>query len=150
MNYREATLDDIAQIQVVRNAVKENRLSNPGLVKNEDCARQLQVIGKGWVGEIDGLVAGFSILDISAKNIWALFVLPDFEKQGIGSHLHNIMVNWYYDRYVGPLWLSTAPGTRAEQFYIYKGWVKGGTTLKGETRFTLTKIEWTNLPWKSA
>ena len=37
MIIREANIDDIKQIQVVRNAVKENTLSNPNLVTDEDC-----------------------------------------------------------------------------------------------------------------
>jgi hypothetical protein len=34
--FREATPQDIPQIQIVRNAVKENRLSDPGLVTDRD------------------------------------------------------------------------------------------------------------------
>ncbi len=33
--FREADLNHIAQIQIVRNAVNENRLSNPNLVTDE-------------------------------------------------------------------------------------------------------------------
>ena len=36
MIYREAAIRDIAQIQFVRNAVKENRLSDPALVPDKD------------------------------------------------------------------------------------------------------------------
>jgi len=36
MIFREATIADIPQMQVVRNAVKENILSNPGLVTDKD------------------------------------------------------------------------------------------------------------------
>ena len=37
MKIREANIDDMKQIQIVRNAVKENVLSNPDLVTDEDC-----------------------------------------------------------------------------------------------------------------
>ena len=37
LNFREATADDIAQIQIVRNSVKENILLNPDLVTDELC-----------------------------------------------------------------------------------------------------------------
>lgn len=36
MMIREATIDDIKQIQIVRNSVTENTLSDPGLVTDED------------------------------------------------------------------------------------------------------------------
>ncbi len=53
MTIREAKLDDIQQIQIVRNAVKENVLSNPNLVTDEDCAIYITQRGKGWVCEIE-------------------------------------------------------------------------------------------------
>ena len=37
MIIREANVNDIQQIQVVRNSVNENKLSNPNLVTDEDC-----------------------------------------------------------------------------------------------------------------
>ena len=37
MVFREAVVADIPQIQIVRHAVKENVLSNPGLVTDKDC-----------------------------------------------------------------------------------------------------------------
>ena len=53
MIFREATIDDIKQIQVVRNSVKENTLSNPNLVTDKDCEEFLSIRGKGWVCEIE-------------------------------------------------------------------------------------------------
>jgi len=37
MIFRQALLQDIPQIQVVRNSVKENMLSNPDLVTDKEC-----------------------------------------------------------------------------------------------------------------
>jgi hypothetical protein len=44
MIFREAEINDIPQIQVVRHAVKENVLSNPALVTDDDC-REFLIIG---------------------------------------------------------------------------------------------------------
>ena len=49
MGLREAKIEDIKQIQKVRNAVKENTLSNPDLGADEDCPAFLTVRGKGCV-----------------------------------------------------------------------------------------------------
>jgi hypothetical protein len=49
MNFREAKINDISQIQVVRHAVKENVLSDPALVTDDDCMEFISVRGKGWV-----------------------------------------------------------------------------------------------------
>ncbi len=53
MNIREAKEEDIHQIQVVRNSVKENTLSDPSLVTDKDCEEFLFGKGKCWVCEID-------------------------------------------------------------------------------------------------
>ena len=37
MIFREANINDIKQIQIVRHSVKENVLSNPAFVTDEDC-----------------------------------------------------------------------------------------------------------------
>ena len=78
MIFREAQIGDIRQIQMVRNAVTENTLSDPNLVPDKDVEEFLFRRGKGWVCEINDTVVGFSIADLKENNIWALFVHPDF------------------------------------------------------------------------
>lgn len=144
MLFREATVADIPQIQVVRNAVVENRLSDPALVSDADCEAFMTQRGKGWVCEVDGRIAGFAIADLQENNIWALFLHPDFEKQGIGRRLHNTMLDWYFATGKTHVWLGTAPGTRAEAFYRKAGWRTAGMHGK-ELKFELTDTEWHNL-----
>lgn len=71
---REAKVGDITQILLVRNSVKENRLSIPNSVTVDDCATYLTERGKGWVCEINTEIVGFSIVDLQDHNIWALFL----------------------------------------------------------------------------
>lgn len=140
--YREAKIEDIKQIQIVRNSVKENALSNPALVSDKDCEEFLTIRGKGWVCEIDNTIVGFSIVDLKENNIWALFVKPEHEKKGIGKELYTRMMDWYFDQTKTPVWLGTAPNTRAEKFYEKLGWVKTGTVNKGETKFEMSYKSW--------
>ncbi len=142
MTIREATIEDIAQIRVVRNAVKENVLSDPNLVTEEDCIIYLTERGKGWVCEIDNTIIGFSIADLKDNNIWALFVHPDFDRQGIGRQLHDIMLDWYFRQTKEKVWLGTDPNTRAETFYLKAGWKVVGTHGMGETKFEMTYSDW--------
>ncbi len=86
MKFREAINEDIPRIQVVRNSVKENMLSDPALVSDADCEDYISRRGKGWVCEIDGNIVGFAIADLVDHNIWALFVQPGFDKKGIGKN----------------------------------------------------------------
>jgi len=144
MIIREAQISDIKQIQVVRNSVTENMLSDPGLVTDEDCHEFMTVRGKGWVCEINNEIVGFSIADLEDNNIWALFLKPAFEKQGIGRQLHDIMLDWYFEQTSHNVWLGTSPKTRAETFYRKAGWTEIGTHGKGEIKFQMTHKAWTN------
>jgi len=140
--YREATIDDIPQIQVVRNSVTENALSNPALVTDEDCKDFMTVRGKGWVCEVDKQVVGFAIADLVDHNIWALFIHPSFEKKGIGQQLHNRMLDWYFIQTDETVWLGTAFHTRAEMFYRKAGWTEVGTHGPKEIKFQMTFADW--------
>ena len=145
MTIREANIKDIKEIQIVRNSVKENTLSNPDLVTDKDCELFMFERGKGWVCEIDNHIIGFSIVDLKDNNIWALFLKPEFEKQGIGRRLHDIMLDWYFTQTITNVWLGTAPNTRAESFYRKSGWLAIGTHGKGEIKFEMTIDNWRNL-----
>lgn len=85
MHFRAARPADIPQIQIVRHSVRENVLSNPALVTDADCEDYLTRRGKGWVAEVDGRIVGFSIVSVLERNVWALFVHPDFEGRGVGK-----------------------------------------------------------------
>ncbi len=142
MIFREAQTNDIKQIQVVRNAVKENVLSNPGLITDKDCVEYLTLRGKGWVCEVDGTIVGFAIADLIDNNIWALFVHPDYEGKGIGKTLHHIMLNWYFKQHKDNVWLSTGTDTKAEKFYRKYGWKETGLYGKTEIKFEMKKEDW--------
>jgi len=142
MIFREATVADIPQIQFVRNSVKENTLSDPALVTDKDCENYLLNRGKGWVCEVDGQIVGFAIADLTGHNVWALFVQPGFDKNGIGKKLHDSMLHWYFSQTESTIWLSTAPGTRAEEFYRKAGWRELGIHGKGEIKFEMVAASW--------
>jgi GNAT superfamily N-acetyltransferase len=142
MIFREALLTDIPQIQSIRNAVKENSLSDPALVPDKDVAEYITHRGKGWVCEANDRVIGFAIADLKENNIWALFIQPGYEGRGIGRRLHDEMLDWYFDQDKELAWLSTSPGTRAEIFYRKAGWREIGTHGKGEIKFGMTGKAW--------
>lgn len=142
MVFREAKIEDIKQIQVVRNSVNENTLSNPDIVTDADCEEFLFHRGKGWVCEIDNQIVGFAIADLLDDNIWALFLHPEFEGQGIGQKLQTLMLDWYFSTGKEHVWLGTSPNTRAEQFYLKSGWTKTGMHGKNEVKFERTREDW--------
>ena|SRR5258706_742264 len=142
MLFRTALNADIPQIQFVRHSVKENTLSDPGLVPDKDVEDYINNRGKGWVCELNKTIVGFAIISVVDNNVWALFVQPAYDQKGIGRVLHNKMMDWYFSQTSITAWLSTAPGTRAENFYRMAGWEETGIYGKGEIKFEMTAEDW--------
>ena len=90
-------------------------------------------------------IVGFAIVDVLKKNVWALFVHPDYEKKGIGRQLHDVMLNWYFTNGNDFLWLCTAPQTRAEAFYKKAGWHCVGLMENGELKFEMQQKQISDL-----
>lgn len=145
MHFREASISDIFQMQIVRNSVKENQLSNPTLVKDADYEEYLLSRGKGWICKVNNSVVGFAIVDLQENNIWALFVTPANAEKGIGKKLHSLMLNWYFEQTQQTVWLGTAPNSRAEIFYTKQGWTKVGMHGNNEIKFEMTFNKWNSL-----
>lgn len=143
ISIRIADTKDIKGMFSVRMSVKENVLNNTALVTDEICNDYINRRGRGWVCETDGQIVGFAIADLEGNSIWALFLRPEYEGRGIGRQLHDTMLNWYFEQTDADVWLTTAPGTRAEKFYEKAGWRNMGIS-KGETRFEMSKANWRN------
>ena len=133
---RKAIKKDVPAIQRIRSVVLENKLSSRK-ISAEDILNAMSVTGMGWVAEKDEQVVGFAIGNKQTGNIWALFVDPDYEKQGIGRALFKTMVRWLSKQNLNKLYLSTEPDTRAEKFYTAAGWTKSKKLSNGEVRFEL-------------
>jgi len=142
LNYREAHCSDIPAMHIVRCAVQENRLSDPSKVTLADYELYLIQRGKGWVCEHNGIIVGFAIVDLLEHNVWALFLLPAFEGQGIGKELQRLMMDWYFQQTDQPIWLSTGLGTRAMTFYHKQGWWETGPYGQDEIRFEMSFEQW--------
>lgn len=120
--YRPAISDDIEGMHRVRKAVLENRLTS-NKIREEHYLPYLEKLGRSWVA-VNGAneVLGFAAGNRETGNIWALFVHPDAEGQGIGKALHDMMIAWLFSTGLQQLNLSTGANTRAQQFYERAGW----------------------------
>ena len=141
MNFRQAIPEDIPQIQIVRNSVKENQLSNPNLIPDDLVEEFITKRGKGFVCEIDDIIVGFSIVDFVENNVWALFLLPEFEGKGIGKKIHQLMLDEYFSKTKETIWLSTEANSRAETFYKKQGWKNAGFH-GNEVKFEMSFEDW--------
>jgi GNAT superfamily N-acetyltransferase len=140
MPIRFALAADIPRLHAIRTSVRENRLSSPDRIDREMYRVRLEDTGRGWLFEEGGAVLGFAIADAATRSVWALFVSPDAEGRGIGRALLNEMTAWLFAQGPEPVWLTTAPGTRAERFYREAGWRETGRDANGEVRFEKSSL----------
>ena len=113
---RLAAEADIPRLTDIRNAVRENRLSDPSLVTPADY-RWFIAQRSLFVWQENDVLVGFSAADARDGSIWALFVDPLYEGRGVGrvllEHACAILERAGFPH----IWLTTAPGTRAARFY---------------------------------
>jgi GNAT superfamily N-acetyltransferase len=133
---RQATRSDVSMMHRVRLAVRENRLTSM-VITLEEYIVAIETTGRGWVIEVAGEVAGFSVGNADSGNIWALFVDPEHEGHGYGRGLHEVMIAWLFARGLERLWLTTAPQTRAQRFYERAGWQYQSLLPSGEVLYEL-------------
>jgi GNAT superfamily N-acetyltransferase len=141
---REATAGDMPGIARVRTSVRENHLSAEQLrargITNESVAASFLAESKGWVAERSGEIVAFSIADRASRSIFALFVLPAYEGQGLGSLLLDLALQWLGQHRITRVWLATGPGTKAARFYERRGWIAVGSGAHGDVRYELSLV----------
>lgn len=141
LNYRQARLDDIPALSVLRLSVHENRLSSPDKVTLGMYHDYLTTLGQGWLCEEEGEILGFSVADVRDGSIWALFVRPDSEGRGIGRTLLGMACAWLFAQGHPKISLSTGIGTRADRFYAAHGWQRELRPGDREASYTLSAGE---------
>lgn len=132
---RRAVAADQPRIFAIRMGVRENILSDPSKVTDEDVAwyRDNAIF---LVAESAGEIAGFACANHQTGLIWALFVDPAREGRGHGRALLDAALAGLRAAGHAQAWLETGAGTRAERFYREHGWRDMGRGLDGQTVFT--------------
>jgi GNAT superfamily N-acetyltransferase len=129
MSIRIATRADIPEIQIIRSSVTENVLTS--IISEEMIIDVMEKYGRIWIYDHEERAVGFSAADKRTSNIWALFVLPAWERRGIDKRLLNEAVQWLWCEGAKNIWLTTDRDTRAEESIS----VRGGRDL--ETSLTV-------------
>jgi GNAT superfamily N-acetyltransferase len=130
--FRRAHSDDSVELFRVRTSVHENHQTAEELatlgVTPEFLARMLESDDAcGWCAELAEGIVGFAIARRSERDIFALFVEPDYEGRGLGSTLLDAAVEWLSEGSAESLRLTTGRGTPAQAFYLKRGWADIGT-----------------------
>ena len=139
MKIRQAVVADIPAMSTIRLGVTENVLSDPSKVTEQMYRDYLELLGRGWVAEVNGEIAGFSYADKEDFSIWALFVAQPYEGRGIGKALLRPAVDWLFEQGGDSVSLTTTPDTRADRFYSAQGWTREAINERN-ARFTLARL----------
>lgn len=133
---RKAATADIPRLMDIRMRVRENILSNPAKVPESDYHWFIHN-GPVWLWDDNGIIKGFAAGDPRDGTIWALFVDPSYERQGIGKTLLARTCQSMKEAGHQTLTLYTGGGTRAESFYRAAGWEEVGTSANGDVTFRM-------------
>ena len=134
---RPAVPADVPRMEGIRRAVRENRLSRPGIVTTADYEAAVAE-GLCWVWADEGGVQGFASGNPAVPGqVWALFVDPAAEGRGAGSALLACVTDALWARGHRRLTLETAAGTRAERMYRAAGWTAVGRAAGGDVQYQL-------------
>ena len=140
---RPATVDDVEELFDVRCSVSENHQSREQLaaIGITSVSVKEMIAGGDYVttvAEVDGRAAGFTMAQISRGYIFACFVRPEYEGQGIGRMLMRAAEDGLRAAGLQRAWLATGadPQLRAVGFYRHLGWLEDGVLKDGQLRFS--------------
>lgn len=137
---RIATTADIDSLFDIRTCVVQNHLSCEQLTALGITAATLaEAIEQGpcaWIVEVDGVPAGFTMIDCDGGEVFALFVRPEFEGIGIGRMLMETAEKALLHDH-RTIWLVTDghEDIRANGFYQRLGWSLAGSIDDRDVRY---------------
>ncbi|MGJ1361346.1 GNAT family N-acetyltransferase [Sphingobacterium spiritivorum] len=142
MIFRVAEEADIEQIQHLRHFVNANISTDTDPESDKDMASRISEKGKGWICLVKGQLAGFAIVDLKEKYVWALSVHPEYTENEIEKKLHRLMASWYFEKTKDKLTLRITPDTLTEQFYELQGWSPAVNCDTSEISMELNYSDW--------
>ena len=151
MLIRVAQRKDIETLFDIRTSVIENHQSREEIaelgITPASIAEMLATDCCAWIAQLDGQDIGFSIANKIEKDVFGLFVRPDFEGRGAGRHLMEAAEEWLWSNHIEEISLLTGndPSLRAYGFYLHLGWipteVETDGDFKGEMKFIKQRRE---------
>ncbi|WP_455912228.1 GNAT family N-acetyltransferase [Pseudomonas putida] len=127
MLIRVATPDDIDTLFAIRTSVVQNHLSREQMtalgITPQVLADSIRAAPCVWIAEVEGRPAAFSMVDRAAGEVFAMFVLPGYEGQGLGRRLMAVAEAALFEQHER-LFLITdgRDEIRANGFYQRLGW----------------------------
>jgi GNAT superfamily N-acetyltransferase len=124
---REARIEDLPAITIIRTSVRENHLSveqlaERGVTEATIAARMSSGNLGAWVTTINSEITAFAMADKTTGNLFALFTHPKHEGNGCGAELLQRCEEWLVHEGVTRAYLDTDRKSKAVAFYSKRGW----------------------------
>ena len=132
MIFRKIEFEDACGLFAVRIATRENTVTMAALtdmgITPGSTIDAMSVNVAGWLCEVAGKIVAFSMGDKDTGEMLAVAVLPEYENQGIGKRLMNLIQDWLFSHGHQEIWLleNQDPNIRACGFYRKVGWAPAG------------------------
>lgn len=125
--FRKLEASDLADTYDIRFSCTEN-IIHPHQIQYLLRETALKDIGQGggWICLDKDVKVGFSMPIFAPEPMLAaLFVRPEYQRQGIGKKLMGLAINWLKENNAQSVVLETDPGSYADEFYKRNGWCRG-------------------------
>lgn len=134
---------DVDGMFFVRTAVTENILTMAQMadmgITQASVTEMLIISPCAWVAVEGDRVVGFSMIDPEEGSLFAAFVLPSHEGQGIGTRLVLSAEKTLFQNHA-TAWLETGKATRAAGFYRRLGWGNERDIGQGDIRLEKHRV----------
>jgi GNAT superfamily N-acetyltransferase len=135
---RDAVEKDISKVFEVRTSVQENHLSTKQMaemgITHQTILEALHKEPCIWVAVNEDQIVGFSMGNAEDACLFAAFVRPEWEGQGIGRRLMERAEAFLFERH-SSIWLHTDGWSRAAGFYERLGWERMPDVEHRDARF---------------
>ncbi|MBM3069706.1 GNAT family N-acetyltransferase [Enterobacter sp. RHBSTW-00994] len=144
LKIRPAMPEDVPGLFAVRTSVTENAMTYEemqalGITEATVCS-MIEASECAWVATENQHVVGFSMILPEDGCLFAAFVLPHYEGQGLGKKLvHAAEQALFRDNPL--IWLETGKNTRAAGFYRRLGWKHAQDVGEGDIRLEKSRQE---------
>jgi len=143
IHIRLAKSSDIGEIFRVRTSVNENHLTVAEMagmgITEASVAEMIDSAPCAWVACADAKIVGFSMIDADEGSLFAAFVLPSHEGNGIGKELVKAAEDALFSKHA-VAWLETAKTSRAAGFYRHLGWGNERAVGDGDIRLEKRRL----------
>jgi hypothetical protein len=139
---RSAKESDLPAIIEICKSVEENHLTATTIADAEACRAYLTEDYKVWLCFQGEEIVGIGVVDMKEHHIPMLIFKPGQEDYKCDDKIQELLLAWFYASRNEDLTLETDGDSRAEEFFLSRGWIRAGITADGHTRFKMSQAIW--------